>query len=40
MKKFFALVVLVLAMVAPSFVSACSHGAPPTPPPEQNDFGA
>lgn len=39
MKKLLVLVALVLALGS-GVVSACSHGAPPTPPPEQNDFGA
>jgi len=38
MKKLLWLVVLAVVFAAPAV--ACSHGAPPTPPPENNDFGA
>ncbi len=39
MKRLLWLVVLVV-FSGMGVASACSHGAPPSPPPEQNDFGA
>ena len=40
MKKLMMVLALVVGMFGTPILFACSHGAPPTPPPQNNDFGA